>query len=143
MREELRQLIKPQLPADWLNMSDKISTGDWEVFAYDPEGQLEHPITNFSAPIPGAQTYVKIRVEPGRFIAWLHFCIRDDRGPLTRGELIETANRLLNHPIVEQDNVLPTLPSAGDVAPEGEPRFQDLWLQIGRERVYAASATES
>lgn len=44
MRKELRQLIKPQLPEDWLRMSDKISTDDWEFFAYDPQDQLGRPI---------------------------------------------------------------------------------------------------
>jgi hypothetical protein len=136
MREELRQLIKPQLPEDWLRMSDKISTDDWELFAYDPKGQLGRPITNFSEQMRGAQIYVKIRLEPNPSIVWLHFCIRDDHGPLSRGGLIETVNPLLTRPIGEQDNVLPTLPAAGDAPPEGGPRFQDLWLQIGRARAY-------
>jgi hypothetical protein len=136
MREELRQLIKSPLPEDWMRMSDKISTGDWELFAYDPEGQLGRPITNFSERIRGAQIYVKVRLEPNPSIVWLHFCIRNAREALSRAALIDTANLLLVRPIGEQDNVLPTLPAAGDAPPEGGPRFQDLWLQIGRARAY-------
>src|SRR6266508_981341 len=112
MREELRQLIKHRLPEDWLRMSDKISTGDWELFAYDPQGQLGRPITNFGEPIRGAQIYVKIRLEPNPSIVWLHFHIHDEHGPLSRAALIETANLLLVRPIGEQDIVLPTLPAA-------------------------------
>jgi hypothetical protein len=137
MREELRQLIKPRLPTDWLRMSEKISTDDWELFAHDPNAQLGRPITSFSAPFPGAQIYVKVRLEPNPSIVWLHFCIRDNHGPLSRAALIETANLLLTRPIGERDNVLSTLPAAGDAPPESGPRFQDLWLQIGGARAHA------
>src|SRR5262249_46363244 len=119
MREELRRLIKPRLPADWLRMSEKISTDDWELFAYDPNGQLGRLITSFSAPFPGALIYVKVRLEPNPSIVWLRFRIRDDHGPLSRAALIETANLSLTRSIDEQDIVLSPPPSAGDVPPEG------------------------
>ncbi len=64
-----------------------------------------------SAPFPGAQIYVKVRLEPNPSIVWLHFCIRDDQGSLSRAALIETANLLLTRRISKKDNVLPTPPT--------------------------------
>jgi hypothetical protein len=141
-REELRPLLKTQLPAHWLRMSDTLSTGDWELFACDPDEQLGRPITNLIDPIPGAQIYVKIRLEPNPSIVWLHFSIRDQNGPLSRAWLIEIANFLLSRSIGEQDIVLPTVPPTGDAPPDGGPRFQDLWLQLGARQRSANTMSE-
>ena len=111
--------------------------GRWNGVAIASRVGAGDVITNFGEPIRGAQIYVKIRLEPNPSIVWLHFHIHDEHGSLSRAALIETANQLLVRPIGESDNVLPTLPAAGDAPPVGGPQFQDLWLQIGAARAYA------